>query len=152
MSEDSTVSGDEFRVEVNLGSHDHGLDLGERIRSLDLDDDARARLGGRVIVTRDGEHLFLYSGSAATCEEAERVVRDLIAKESLEADIRSTRWHPVAQEWKDASEPLPESEEAVAVEERERAAHEADEDPGIKRAEFVTLGSYKPKFLRDLGL
>ena len=28
----------------------------------------------------------------------------------------------------------------------------ADEDDGIKSPGFVTLGSYKPKFLRDLGL
>ena len=45
---------EEWRVEVELGDDQHHLTLGERLRSLDLDDEARKRLGDRVIVTRDG--------------------------------------------------------------------------------------------------
>ncbi len=50
---------------------------------MDLDDEARERLGSRVIVTRDGSHLFLYANTQASCEEAERVVRELIAEDEL---------------------------------------------------------------------
>ena len=142
---------DEFRVEVELDD-DHDHSLGERLRSLDLDDEARERLGSRVIVTRDGSHLFLYASSEASCEEAERVVRELLVEDELTADVRSTRWHPVEAAWKDASEPLPETTEAIDAEEEAREERREDEDDGIKRPEFVMLGSYKPKFLRDLGL
>ena len=54
---------DEWRVEVDLDDEQHGFTLGERLRSLDLDEEARKRLGDRVIVTRDGAKLFLYATS-----------------------------------------------------------------------------------------
>ena len=72
---------DEFRVEVELDDDEHHLTLGERLRAVDLDDEARERLGSRVIVTRDGSHLFLYANSQASCEEAERVVSEQTARE-----------------------------------------------------------------------
>lgn len=143
---------DEYRVEIELDDPDHGFNLSERFRAIDLDDEARERLGSRVIVTRDGSHLFLYANSRESCAEAERVARELIAADELTADVRSTRWHPHAGSWQDADEPLPESSAAIEAEESERAGRAADEDDGIKRPEFVMLGSYKPDFLRDLGL
>ena len=143
---------DEFRVEVELDDDQHHLTLAERFRAMDLDDEARERLGSRVIVTRDGSHLFLYANTQASCEEAERVVRELLAADELTAQVRSTRWHPVEQAWKDISEPLPDTPDAVEAEEHARDERQADEDDGIKRPDFVMLGSYKPQFLRDLGL
>jgi hypothetical protein len=140
---------DEFRVEVELDDEGHGLPLSERLRAVDLDDEARERLGGRVIVTRDGSHLFLYTNTRESCAEAERVIRELIAAEGLSGSVRSTRWHPTAHEWRDADEPLPSSEEEIARERAAAASHPDEELPGPA---FVLIGSYKPQFLRDLGL
>jgi hypothetical protein len=118
---------EEWRVEVELGDEQHHLSLGERLRSLDLDDEARERLGGRVIATRDGNHLFLYAGTEAQAKEAERVARELVSAEGLSAEISLTRWHPVEEAWKDASIPLPDSgREAEAEQERHEAAAEAE--------------------------
>jgi hypothetical protein len=147
-----SISQEEFRVEVELDDNQHHLTLGERLRAVDLDDEARDRLGSRVIVTRDGSHLFLYALSRASCEEAERVVRELIAEDELTASVRSTRWHPVEEAWKDISARLPETPEEIEAEASAREERQADEDPGIKTPGFVMLGSYKPQFLRDLGL
>ena len=91
---------DEFRVEVDLDDHEHGYSLGERLRALDLDDDARERLEGGVMVTRDGSRLFLYAASDAAAREAERTVRELVEADDLSAEIRVTRWHPVEESWK----------------------------------------------------
>jgi hypothetical protein len=143
---------EEFRVEVELSDDEHHLTLSERLRAVDLDDEARERLGSRVIVTRDGSHVFLYASTQASCEEAARVVRELLAEDELTADVRSTRWHPVEEAWKDISEPLPETPDALEAEAHAREERQADEDDGIKRPAFVMLGSYKPQFLRDLGL
>ena len=92
---------DEWRVEVDLEDQEHGLTLGERLRSLDLDDEARERLGERVIVTRDGPRMFLYAATEAQAREAERVARDLVAAEGLSAKTALTRWHPDEETWKD---------------------------------------------------
>jgi hypothetical protein len=94
---------DEWRVEVELGDERHHLTLGERLRSLDLDDEARKRLGDRVIVTRDGAHMFLYAGSEAAAREAERVAREMVASEGLSGEVRVTRWDEAEEAWADAS-------------------------------------------------
>lgn len=144
---------DEFRVEVHLGDEDHRLSLGERLRSLDLDNEARERLGSRVIVTRDGPHLFLYANTRESCAEAERVVRELLAEDGLDAEVHAKRWHPIEEAWKDADAPPPESPEEVAAEQHAREEREAAEaEEGIQHPGFVWLGRYKPRFLRDLGL
>jgi hypothetical protein len=118
---------DEFRVEVELDDDEHGFSLGERLRALDLDDDARERLGGRVLVTRDGSRLFLYAASDAQAREAADVVRSLVDADELSAEIRVTRWHPIEQDWKDASVPLPRTPEEEEAEYAAREAAEAEE-------------------------
>jgi hypothetical protein len=115
---------DEFRVEVELRDEAHGYSLGERLRALDLDDEARKRLGKRVLVTRDGSRLFLYASTEEQAREAADVVRQLVDDEGLTAEIETTRWHPIAEEWKDVSIPLPRTAEE---EQAEYAEHEAAE-------------------------
>jgi hypothetical protein len=112
------VSDGDWRVEVELDDEEHGYSLGERLRALDLDNDAQKRLGGRVIVSRDGSRLFLYAATAQQAREAERVIRELIAEDGLTAEISTTRWHPVEQAWKDPSIPLPSAPEEIASEHR----------------------------------
>jgi hypothetical protein len=118
---------EEFRVEVELDDDEHGYSVGERLRALDLDDDARERLGSGVVVTRDGSRLFLYADSESQAREAERVVRELATADELTAEIAVTRWHPVEEAWKDASLPLPTTEQEVEAEEAAREATEVEE-------------------------
>lgn len=119
------MAGEDWRVEVELNDQEHGYSLGERLRALDLDDDARERLGRRVIVTRDGSKLFLYTTTEAEANEAARVVQELAAADRLTAEVRKTQWHPVEEAWKDPSVPLPRSDEDR---ERELERREADQE------------------------
>ena len=107
---------DEWRVEIDLDDEAHGFGLGERFRAHDLDDDARKRLGQRIVVTRDGPHVFLYAGDKAGAHQAELVARELVATDDLSADITVTRWHPLEEDWLDASIPLPNTDEEVREE------------------------------------
>jgi hypothetical protein len=116
---------EDFRVEVELDDEAEGYSLRERLRALNLDDEARERLGKNVVVTRDGSRLFLYAVDAAQVREAERVMRELVRDESLTADIVVTRWHPVEEEWKDLSIARPRTPDE---EEAEYAAREATEE------------------------
>lgn len=114
---------DEWRVEVRLDKEQHLHSLAERLHELRLDAEAHKRLGGNVIVTRDGRSLFLYAWHKQQAQEAERVMNSLMKDDKLVGHVRLTRWHPVAEEWKDASEELPQDEAALAQE-----RHEAEED------------------------
>ena len=115
---------DDFRVEVELDDEAHGYPLRERLRAVNLDDAARERLGRNVVVTRDGSRVFAYTSTEAQAREAEQVIARLLTDEELTAEVAVTRWHPVAEEWQDASLPLPATSEDV---ERESQEHEAAE-------------------------
>src|SRR3954454_12808603 len=71
---DFAAMAEEWRVEVELREEGHGLSLGERLRTLDLDDEARKRLGDRVVVTRDGSRMFLYARSSDEASAAAEVI------------------------------------------------------------------------------
>jgi hypothetical protein len=115
---------DEWRVELDLDDEDHHHPLGERIRALDLDDEARDRLGGSVTVTRSGSRLFAYASSEQAANEAARVLQELLEADDLTASVTVTRWHPDEETWRDAAEPLPRTEAERAA---EQARHEAAE-------------------------
>ena len=93
------MSEDEWHVEIDLDDEGHGYTLGERLRAHDLDDEARERLGRRVIVTRDGPRLFLYTSTEEAAREAERVARELLEADRLTASVQIRRWDPAAEEW-----------------------------------------------------
>ncbi|MGV0851397.1 hypothetical protein [Mycolicibacterium phlei] len=138
MADEEFTVADEFKVEVELGTEEHHLSFWERLRTLDLDDDARKRLGARVTITRDGDRILLYTHSLADAREAERTVRDLLAHDRVEARFTVSRWDASAQEWVD-----PES-----------GAQVPDDAPEVAppAPQYVILETYKPEFLRDLGL
>jgi hypothetical protein len=129
------VSGEDWRVEIELEDDDGGFDVIDRLGSIDLDDEARERLGSRVYVSRNGPQLFLYAQTEEQAREAESVMRQLIAAHDLTAEFRGiTRWHPVEQDWRDASIPLPSTPEEVQEEYNRREAAE--------RREAEEQGSY----------
>jgi hypothetical protein len=118
---------EDFRVEVDLDDEAHGYSLRERFRAVRLDDEARKRLGRNVVVTRDASQLFLYAQDEPQAREAEQVVRRLADEEGLTAEVRITRWHPVEEEWKDLSIPLPSTAEDEQAEYEARKAAEERE-------------------------
>jgi hypothetical protein len=118
---------DEWRVEVALDEDHNGAKLSDALHHLQLDDEVRKVLGGSVIVTRDGRFVFIYAWHEESGQEAERVVKNVMQDEKLAGEVRLMRWHPVADEWKDASEPLPD-DEAARVQEMHEAEHEGSEE------------------------
>jgi hypothetical protein len=139
------MANDEFRVEVDLHESLHGQ-LANRLRSLDLDDEVTERLGDRVIVTRDGERMYVYTQSADAAREAERVVNEVVGAEELSAEVRRRRWNPAERFWQDADEPLAEPDVATP-DPAERATNRDVPHPA-----FVFIEDHEPEFLRDLGL
>ncbi|HSD25013.1 MAG TPA: hypothetical protein VLB79_11880, partial [Solirubrobacterales bacterium] len=58
---DPPRSRDEWRVEVALDRDEHADTLSGALHDLQLDNEARKLLGGSVIVTRDGQFIFVYA-------------------------------------------------------------------------------------------
>ena len=138
------MAADEFRVEVNLDDEAHGHPFSERLASLDLDNEVAERLGDRVVVTRDGPRMFVYTQTREACGEAERVVRETLTDDGLYADVRATRWNPTTGEWQDADAPVEEGEGPDYAEEAE--------EEGVKHPLFTFIEGHEPRFMRDLGV
>ncbi len=137
------MASDEYRLEIDLHDALHGL--GDRLRTLDLDDDVERRLGDRVIVTRDGERLYVYTETAEAAEEAERVVGQVLQGDGLSAVVRRRRWNPSERFWQDADEPLAVSDDPTPHDYGRDAAEE-----GIPHPLFVFIEGHEPGFMRDL--
>lgn len=140
------MASDEFRVEVDIHQSVHGK-LSERLRSLDLDDEVAQRLGDRVIVSRDGEKIYVYAQTAEAVAEAQRVVREVLAEEGLEAEVRRRRWNPDERFWQAADEPLAAADESTPPDPAEQATNK-----DLPHPLFVFIEGHEPEFLRDLGV
>jgi hypothetical protein len=141
------MADDEYRVEIDIHESVHGH-LSERLRSLDLDDEVAERLGDRVIVTRDGEKLYVYAQTAIAVAEAERVVRAVLDEEGIdEFELRRRRWNADERFWQDADEPLAPADASTPP---DPAATATNKD--LPHPLFVYIEEHEPEFLRDLGL
>ena len=102
-----------------------------------LQQDAEERLGSRIAVSGDSEHLFLYANSESAAREARDVVSALLGEHDLAAQEEPAveRWHPIAQRWEDASVPLPAN---TAERSEEHELREADEAAEAEETGFAT--------------
>jgi hypothetical protein len=112
---------DDWRVIVDFDEEGDGTQFTEWLAALRLEGQERDRLGDRVAVSRDGPRVFLYTDS----EERARGVLETIQSE--EARTVLERWHPAAAEWRDASVPLPQTEDEVEAERQRLQEREASE-------------------------
>ncbi len=89
----------------------------------------RDELGGRVAVSSDGPHIFLYANTRRAAEAAEQQLREALAERELDGEPQLDRWHPIAERWEPADVPLPADEAGREVEEQLR--EEADEQTPV---------------------
>lgn len=125
---------DDYRLTIELGGDQGRLEeLLEGFRAGEVEYEAVKALPQRVVVSHGDEELFLYAGSAEEARAAEAAVVPMLPRFDLEArGSRLERWHHEAEEWEDASAPLPRT---PAEEEAERAERRAAE-----RAESAQAG------------
>lgn len=118
---------DDWRLTVTFETEDDGLGLARMLDEIGLEKELDLTMGERVIVSRDGNKVMLYSDSAESAARAERIVRSFLDKEGIEAELEQMCWHPVEEQWENASLPLPRSEDEVRQERERLAAMEAEQ-------------------------
>ena len=138
------MASDEYRLEIDLHDALHGL--GDRLRTLDLDDDVEQRLGDRVIVTRDGEKLYVYTETSDAAVEAQRVVerraRPRTASRPRSAGGAGTR--------PSASGRTPTSRSRAPTTRRRTTTGATRSRKGLPHPLFVFIEGHEPEFMRDL--
>jgi len=114
---------DEFRLQVQVQKPKEPKQLLKALKALDLDEDAQRDLG-RLAVTHEGDHVFLYAESLPAAERARTIVRQAMDTAGIDGSISLLRWHPVEERWEDAAVALPQDAAAEAVERERRDAQE----------------------------
>ena len=127
---------DDWRVTIDFDDESDGTQLAEWLAAVDLEGEQRASLGGRVVVSRDGPRVYLYSDSQEPAKEVLRTVSARIEHEGHAAVTALERWHPVEQAWKDGSIPLPDTAAEIAEEHERLQAREAAESAETGAAQW----------------
>jgi hypothetical protein len=116
---------EDFRLTVDLDDEGDGTQLVEWLAAVRIERDERDKFGDRVVVSREGPRVFLYADTEEAAREVERVVRARLAERGTAARLALDRWHPVEEVWKDASEPLPRTDQDRQAEHARKQAREA---------------------------
>lgn len=127
---------DDWRVTVDFDDEGDGTQFAEWLGALELESEERERLGERIVVSRDGPRVYLYADSEERAQAALATVTGRLDAEGTAAVTSFERWHPVEQAWKDASLPLPQTEQEVRAEHERLQAREAAESLERGRAEW----------------
>src|SRR5919202_3230138 len=124
---------EDWRVTVTLEADSPVESTLEWLRAHEVEDDVHERLGNRVAVSGDENHVFLYADTEAAAREAERVVRELLAQHGAQGEFALDRWHPIEEQWEDASVPLPRTaaDEEREHERREQLETEESQETGV---------------------
>jgi hypothetical protein len=128
---------DDYRIAVEFEDERSILHFGRSLREREIEKELRAQLGDGVVVTHDGNEVFLYASTATQAQAAERAVREALAHQQVKAKVSPLeRWHPIEERWEDASVPLPETAEQIATERRREEADEAADTEKLGYAEW----------------
>lgn len=118
---------DDWRLQIDFREDGYADALIDHLDARELRDDLSQAFHDRVIVTRNGTTIFLYAGDRDQAESARRLVEAYAQREEEDLDVDFTRWHPLAAEWKQADEPLPDDAAERAAEHHARIAKERKE-------------------------
>jgi hypothetical protein len=151
---------DEWRLQVDPHDPGHAQLLTERLEARELEHDLSDAFKDRVIVSRDGARVFIYTGSREQAERARALICTLAEQHGWSLDLDLRHWHPAAEDWEDPDSPLPDGagaeraeREALMAAERKQA-----EERGYPEYEVrVDLGSHRDaasfaKRLQDEGI
>jgi hypothetical protein len=76
----------------------------------EVEEDVRRQLGRSVAIGAGDSQVFLYAGTENAARDAERVARDVLAGQGIQAEFALHHWHPIEEEWEDPDVALPRTE------------------------------------------
>jgi hypothetical protein len=118
---------DEWRLQIDLHDERHALPLVERLDARELEHDLGGAFHDRVVVSRDGPRVFLYTGTREQAEGARDLIGALAEEHGWVVDADLKHWHPAAEDWEDPDTPLPAGDGADDVEHQALIAAERQE-------------------------
>jgi hypothetical protein len=125
----------DWRVTISLTDPSHLEQAQRSISAHEVEEDVRRQLGRSVAFGAGDSQVFLYAGTENAARDAERVARDVLASQGIQAEFALHRWHPIEEEWEDPDVALPRTEA------ERQAEHQRLED--AETAESLAAGTAK---------
>jgi hypothetical protein len=118
---------DDWRLQIDLDDAGVSGEVSDHLRAAELEHDLETAFDQRVIVSHEGETIYLYAGVRGQLEGAQKVVQGQLDQKGWDAKFELRHWHEVAEDWEeaDASEPSSEAEKEA---ERARLMKTEDEE------------------------
>ncbi len=107
---------DDWRLQVDFHDPEHAEPLVGKLAARELEHDLSDAFHDRVIVSRDGAHVFLYAGTREQAERSRELILSLAKQHDWKTDVDLTHWHPAAEDWEDPDKPLPAGDAAKLAE------------------------------------
>jgi hypothetical protein len=98
----------------------------------EVDQDVRRQLGRSIAVGAGDSQIFLYAGTELAARDAERVAREVLARQGIQAEFALHRWHPIEEDWETPDVAMPRTDA------ERQAEHERLED--AETAESLATG------------
>jgi len=117
---------DDWRLRIEVDDADHASEIAELLRGHEVQRDLEHSFQDQVVVSVDGPDVFCYADSREQAQRAEQTIQTLGAERGWTLAIELSHWHPTAETWEDADEPLPQSEAELAGERHERVLAERE--------------------------
>ena len=123
----------DWRVTISLTDPAQLEQARQSFSAHEVEEDVRRQLGRSVAIGAGDSQVFLYAGTENAARDAERVARDVLASQGIQAGFALHRWHPIEEQWEDPDVALPRTEA------ERQAEHQRLED--AETADSVAAGS-----------
>ncbi|HXF31637.1 MAG TPA: hypothetical protein VN522_08945 [Solirubrobacterales bacterium] len=128
---------DDWRLQIDLDDDGIAGNLADHLRAAELEHDLAVDIGRRVIVSHEGERIFLYAGDRDQLDRAQGMIQKYLDNKGWKGKLELRHWHPAAEEWEDPEKSLPTTEAEIEAE-HEVLIETEDEETAARhgRAEF----------------
>jgi hypothetical protein len=106
---------DDWRLQIDLDDEGVAGNLADHMRSAELEHELATDHGKRVIVSHEGETIYLYAGERDQLDLAQAAIQKHLDAKGWKGELELRHWHPVAEDWEDpdAAEPTTAAEKAA---------------------------------------
>jgi hypothetical protein len=134
---------DDWRLQIDLEDKGAVEATADHLRAADLEQDLAHNLDRDVIVSHEGETIYLYAADREPLDVSRRVVQEFFDSKGWQGRLQLRHWHKEAEEWEDPAVPEP-TTPAEKEAEHERLMKTEDEETAARggRAEFEVSAKF----------
>jgi hypothetical protein len=135
---------DDWRLKIDLDNDGFSGEVADHLRASEIEGELEHDLAGeQIIVSHEGETIYLYAGERAQLDQVSGIVTKFLESKGWKGNFDLRRWHKESKEWEppsafDPTTPEEKEAEHERLIERERA--ETEERGG--RAEFEVSAKF----------